>query len=149
MLPVASAASFDLDELWQLCAHEPEERGALLAAVQDTLAQAAALLAAAAAAAQSGQMEQAARELHALRGSVGQLGAQAFADQLLQIELELKRGVAPAPTAFATAQILLESTLSAGRDWLDSIGALGPARMRRDIRHWPLAIKLLEVDAKP
>ena len=116
--PAAGAAAFDLDELWQMCADDSDGRAALLEAVVDTLEQAPLQLAAARAAAEGGQHGAAAKLLHALRGSVGQLGAQHFCQQVLLLERQLQAAGAPPAAQFAQAAALLEATLQAGGAWL-------------------------------
>ncbi|MBY0237832.1 MAG: CHASE domain-containing protein [Burkholderiaceae bacterium] len=116
--PEAEPAYFDPDSWLALCGDDPASRALLLSTIEQTLAQAPAQLADASAASAGGDTAGAARALHALRGSVGQLGARVFINSCLLLERHLREQGSHAPDLFDEAAALLHKTVELGQAWL-------------------------------
>jgi HPt (histidine-containing phosphotransfer) domain-containing protein len=114
----ASDSVFDVSDLLAACGDGAAAIAMLRKLVALASSSAPAELAQAQAAAADGQSRQAATLLHALRGSVGQLGARAYAAHCLQLEQQLRVQSAPFSEQFSQAGQLLQQTLAAGAAWL-------------------------------
>lgn len=106
----------------------PRQREALLALLERLSGQACADLAAAREACRLGQYQEAAAALHALRGSIGTLGANHFAATSRELEAAVKGGRRElAEALFPRAGAELAEVAGAVRAWLDKQARAVPA----------------------
>ncbi|WEF34402.1 PAS domain S-box protein [Pseudoduganella chitinolytica] len=116
-----AATAFNVERLAALSAADAGQRQALVGLVERMAREAPAELARARAAWQEGDARAAASVLHALRGSVGSLGARDFAQASLQLEGALRDGrEAVAVALFEDVARELNATTVAARAWLAS-----------------------------
>jgi PAS domain S-box-containing protein len=123
--PVAAqmvADVFDIGALVALNERHPERRNELFKLIERALAAAAPQLAAAHLAWQRGDIDNAARSLHNLRGAIGTVGARRFMRLSLELEGALRESDPNADLAqlFAQAGVEVQSTVDAGEAWLAS-----------------------------
>jgi two-component system, sensor histidine kinase and response regulator len=129
--PVAPpAAAFNVDRLAALSAADASQRQALVGLVERMAREAPAELARARGVWQDGDAKAAAGVLHALRGSVGSLGARDFAQVSLQLEGALREGrEAVAVALFEDVTRELNATTTAARAWLATQAPAAPMPM--------------------
>ncbi|HEY0061903.1 MAG TPA: CHASE domain-containing protein [Telluria sp.] len=115
---------FDVQALMKLNARHPERRHELVGLIGRVLARAGPQLAAARAAHAGGAVDDAAKELHSLRGTVGIVGARRFIRTSLQLEQLLREGGDAAHIAPLFDQLEREwqETVATAEAWLASIG---------------------------
>ena len=110
---------FDLGELANLKQDDPGYRTMLCSLVRSMANRAPSQLDEALLAWQDGRIEDAARTLHTMRGSIGTLGAMDFADLARELELALHAlETARIDELFAATQQQLELTVNAANAWL-------------------------------
>ncbi|WP_165390953.1 hybrid sensor histidine kinase/response regulator [Pseudoduganella lutea] len=148
--PVAPAAHrFDVDRLAALSARNPAQLQALVALVARMAREAPAELARARGAWQDGDGHGAARLLHALRGSVGSLGARTFASVTVELEGALREDRhEDAARLFDIAARELDATTDAARNWLAAQQQPEvPAAQPDDVRRWIGLLRERDLDA--
>ncbi|WUR16193.1 PAS domain S-box protein [[Empedobacter] haloabium] len=124
----APAATFNVDRLAALSAADAGQRQALVGLVERMAREAPAELGRARAVWQEGDAKTAASVLHALRGSVGSLGARDFAQVSLRLEGALRDGrEAVATVLFEDVARELNATTAAARAWLATQAPAAPA----------------------
>ena len=126
--PAPAAAVFNVDRLAALGAGDAGQRQALVTLVERMAREAPAELARARQVWQDGDAKAAGSTLHALRGSVGSLGARDFAQATLQLEAALREGrQAQAAALFDDVARALTATAAAARSWLAAQELTAPA----------------------
>ncbi|HEX8602622.1 MAG TPA: Hpt domain-containing protein, partial [Pseudoduganella sp.] len=132
-----------------LSGRDPARLHALVALVARMAGEAPAELARARAAWIDADGTAAARMLHALRGSVGSLGARTFAGVTIELEAALREGRQDdAARLFGTAGRELDATTAAARRWLASQqGMAVPATQPEDLRRWVDLLRERDLDA--
>jgi two-component system sensor histidine kinase/response regulator len=111
--------SFDSSQLMALCASNPAYREPLMKLILETTDRSPEQIQEAKSAWQDGRLTDAARILHTMRGSLGQIGAKQFSMTSLALEAELKEGGSEKiPLLFETAEKNLADTTRLARAWL-------------------------------
>ncbi|SFU98897.1 Hpt domain-containing protein [Pseudoduganella namucuonensis] len=129
----------------------PRQREALLALLERLGEQAGADLEAAREACRLGQYREAAAALHALRGSIGTLGANTFAATSRELEAAVKAGQRElAETLFPRAGAELAEVAGAVRAWLDRqarTAAPAPDDLELAMKKWKKLLSENNIDA--
>ncbi|WP_338762432.1 PAS domain S-box protein [Massilia sp. METH4] len=143
------ARRFDVDRLAALSARNPAQLQSLVALVARMAGEAPAELARARHAWQGGDPAAAGKVLHALRGSVGSLGARTFAGVTVELEAALRDGrEGDAARLFDTAGRELEATTEAARRWLAGQRQPEvPEAAPEDVRRWIALLRERDLDA--
>jgi two-component system sensor histidine kinase/response regulator len=145
----APAPSFNVDRLAALSARDPAQRQALVTLVARMASEAPAELARARRAWTDGDAVAASKILHGLRGSVGSLGARAFANVTVELEAALRASREDdAARLFDAAGRTMEATTAAARGWLAGQDqAVVPAAQPDDLRRWISLLRQRDLDA--
>ncbi|WBS00361.1 PAS domain S-box protein [Pseudoduganella sp. SL102] len=143
------AQRFDVERLAALSARNPAQMQSLVALVARMAREAPAELARARECWEDGDGGAAARILHALRGSVGSLGARTFAAITVELEAALREGRQDdAARLFEGAGRELGGTTASARDWLAGHRqAEVPAPAPEDVRRWITLLRERDLDA--
>ncbi|MCG2586324.1 CHASE domain-containing protein [Massilia sp. TS11] len=119
---------FEVRALFELSKDNPAQREMFLSLVARLVEKGPADVRAAHAAWRDGRGDEAARSLHALRGSIGTLGARRFAAASMEVEQAIRSGATGNIDAlFARAESEISETAEAARAWLDTQRAAVPA----------------------
>ena len=119
---------FDVTPLIKLSANNPEQRNAFIALIIKTGQQAPLDLARAGVALAQGRIDDCAKLLHSVRGSVGTLGARRYAAASLRLEENLKRASGRELVALlAVAEAEMAATRTALEGWIEHYQSGAPA----------------------
>ena len=114
--------AFDAGPLFELSKDNPAYRSTLLGLIGNVVERGPVQFNEARLAWNEGRIDEAARILHTLRGSVGTLGAARFAAAALELETALRtERDGPIASLFETAQQELDETVGAARTWLEQV----------------------------
>ncbi|TWI67296.1 PAS domain S-box-containing protein [Pseudoduganella lurida] len=145
----APAQRFNVERLAALSARDPAQRQSLVTLVARMAREAPAELMRARQSFGDGDGAAAGKILHGLRGSVGSLGARAFAAATIELETALREARHDdAMRLFDTASRELEGTTSAARAWLaGQEGAPTLVAQPDDVRRWLTLLAQRDLDA--
>lgn len=145
----APAQRFDVGRLAALSARDPAQLQALVRLVARMAREAPAELGRSHAMWRDGDGVGAGRILHALRGSVGSLGARTFAGVTVELEAALRESrQGDAARLFDTAMRELDATTAAARSWLAANEQPEvPAARPDDVRRWIGLLRERDLDA--
>lgn len=140
---------FDVGRLMDAAAAHPGQREALLAVMDKLCRQALSDLDCALHLWRGAQAAQAAAAVHALRGSVGTLGATVFAATARELEAALKDGQ-PADALWARARQQLQASVDAAAAWLapqPRLAATAEAPSHEALARWQALLAAQDIDA--
>ncbi len=143
------AGVFDVGRLMAAAAAHPVQREALLVLMDKVCSVAPRELDGALQAWREGRAAQAAALLHTLRGSIGTLGASAFAATSRELELAVKAGAAD-EQLFLRARRELQASVDAALAWLarqPRREAPPPAADVPAVAHWKALLAARDIDA--
>lgn len=121
--PIREPGVFDISLLEVITRDKPDQRAVLKALLSTMSASSRAELAGARNCWESGNLPQAAKILHGLRGSVGTVGATRFAAATIALERELLQGTDGISELFSAAMHELSGTISLAEIWLEQDSA--------------------------
>ncbi len=144
-----AAQSFNVERLAALSARDPAQRQSLVTLVARMAREAPAELVRANQEWRDGDAPAAGKILHSLRGSVGSLGARAFAAVTIELEAALRENRQDdIGHLFGAAQREIDATTAAARAWLArQESADVPAARPEDLRRWLALLAERDLDA--
>ena len=115
---------FDADQMMALCKNSEDSRAALVGMIRNVINESLPKFQCVRQAWQVGQHQDAARILHTMRGSIGSLGAQAFADAAMKLErainaqADMDQAQQPIEALFEVTQRALDELVQQAEVWL-------------------------------